>query len=218
MKSLGEKMYGTKNVAAAGVLLLAAIAGTVAISWKNGTLPAAKESIVAAARSVFSLEEKVPHAVPLSESEPVRLRIPDIFIDTNFVPLGLQDNGEIEIPEGYTEVGWYTYGPTPGEIGPSVVLGHVDSYQGPGVFLFLGQLKEGNLVYVDRKDGTTATFRVTGLERYNRDEFPTQKVYGNLDYAGIRLITCSGTYNHETLEYDRVLVVYGELVDETMAQ
>lgn len=211
-------MCGAKNVAAAGMLLVAAVAGTAAISWKNGTLPVTKDSLVASARNMFSFEEKVPHATPLSESDPVRLRIPDIFIDTNFVPLGLQDNGEIEIPEGYTEVGWYTYGPTPGEIGPSVVLGHVDSYQGPGVFLFLGQLKEGSVVYIDREDGTTATFRVTALERYNRDEFPTEKVYGNLDYAGIRLITCSGTYNRDTLEYDRVLVVYGELVDEAAAQ
>lgn len=208
MKLFREQTYGIKNAIAVGFVLLAVIVGAVAISWKNEN-----QELVAQEEKIYT-----EPAVPLSESEPVRLRIPDIFIDTNFVPLGLQDNGEIEIPEGYTEVGWYTYGPTPGEIGPSVVLGHVDSYEGPGVFIYLGQLKVGSLVYVDRADGTTAAFRVTALERYNRDEFPTQKVYGNLDYAGIRLITCSGTYNHETLEYDRVLVVYGELVDDTMAQ
>lgn len=203
MKLFGEQTYGIKNAIAVGFVLLAVIVGAVAISWKEEN----QESV--------AQEEKIytEPAEPLSGSDPVRLRIPDISVNTNFVPLGLQDNGEIETPEGYTEVGWYTNGPTPGEIGPSVVLGHVDSHDGPGVFMYLGQLKEGDVVYVDRKDGTTATFRVTALERYNRDEFPTQKVYGDLPYAGIRLITCSGTYDYETLAYSRVLVVYGELVE-----
>ncbi len=153
------------------------------------------------------------HGPVMGESDPVRLRIPKLFIDTNFVPLGIDANNEIEVPKGYTEVGWYTYGPTPGELGPAIVLGHVDSKNGPGVFLFLGQLKVGDLVYVDRVDGSTATFRVTTMERYDRSNFPTEKVYGNIDHAGIRLITCSGTYSHETNEYNRVLVVYGELVE-----
>lgn len=160
----------------------------------------------------------IKNSSTLSKSEPVRLRIPDINVDTNFVSLGLQDNGEVEVPEGYTEVGWYVHGPTPGEMGPAVVLGHVDSYGGPGVFMSLGQLTENDLVYVDREDGTTATFRVTTMERYYRNDFPTEKVYGDIDHAGIRLITCSGTYNRETLEYDRVLVVYGELVEESDEQ
>lgn len=150
----------------------------------------------------------------MAESKPVRLRIPKLFIDTNFVPLGLDENNEIEVPEGYTEVGWYTYGPTPGELGPSVVLGHVDSKNGPGVFLFLGQLKEGDLIHVDREDGSTATFRVTTMERYDRSNFPTQTVYGNINHAGIRLITCTGTYSASIDEYDRVLIVYGELVED----
>jgi sortase (surface protein transpeptidase) len=157
-------------------------------------------------------------AQPLTESEPTRIRIPKIYVDTNFVPLGLLENGEIEIPKGYTEVGWYTYGPTPGEMGPAIVLGHVDSYEGPGVFMSLGQLTKGAYVYVDRADGTTAIFRVTVLERYNRDEFPTKKVYGDIDFPGLRLITCSGTYNKETQEYDRVLVVYATLVDNDDAK
>jgi sortase (surface protein transpeptidase) len=161
---------------------------------------------------LFGFSRQAIQTPVLAESIPTRLRIPSIYVDTNFVPLGLQENGEVEVPKGYTEVGWYTYGPTPGERGPAVVLGHVDSYQGPGVFLFLGQLKPGDVVYVDREDGTTATFKVTELQRYNRSEFPTESVYGDIPYAGIRLITCTGTYSQNTQEYDRVLVVYGELV------
>jgi sortase (surface protein transpeptidase) len=159
-----------------------------------------------------------PLAAPLSGSDPVRLRIPKIYVEAPFVRLGLQENGQIEVPKGFQEVGWYTNGPTPGELGPAVVLGHIDSYQGPGVFLYLGQLHEGDLVYVDRADGTTATFRVDALERYDRDAFPTEKVYGNIDHAGLRLITCSGTYSHETNRYSRVLVVYASLVDNKNPQ
>lgn len=147
----------------------------------------------------------------LAASAPLRLRIPRLSIDTTFVELGLQKNGEIEVPAGYTEVGWYKLGPTPGAIGPAVVLGHVDSYKGPGVFFSLGQLKVGDPVYVDRADGTTAEFRVTSLERYDRDNFPTLDIYGPIPYAGLRLITCSGVYSHASHEYNRVLVIYAQL-------
>lgn len=146
-------------------------------------------------------------------SEPVELRIPKLSIKTNFVQLGLQDNGEIEVPEGYTEVGWYTKGPTPGANGPAIVLGHVDSKNGPGVFYSLGQLAPGDTIDIDRADGTTATFKVLTSEHYDRDAFPSMKVYGNIGYPGLRLITCSGTYSHTVHEYDKVLVVYAELVD-----
>lgn len=218
MDLLDQKTEKQKNTLAVSLVVLACVLGFLLVAWHNGNIGTSKEAVVSSVKNIFLFGEKTTHETPLSESEPARLRIPDIYVDTNFVPLGLQDNGEIEIPKGYTEVGWYTYGPTPGELGPAIVLGHVDSYQGPGVFLFLGQLEVGDLVYVDRQDGTTAVFRVTALERYNRNAFPTEKVYGDTDYAGIRLITCTGTYSHETLEYDRVLVVYGELVDGTTAQ
>ncbi len=178
-----------------------------------GTWDGADRYVASLRDSIKNNEPLFPYAEAMRESDPVRLRIPEIYVDTNFIPLGLQTNGEIEVPEGYTEVGWYTYGPTPGEMGPAVVLGHVDSYQGPGVFLFLGQLEVGDYVYVDREDGTTATFRVTALERYNTEDFPTEKVYGDIDHAGLRLITCSGAFNRETQLYDRTLVVYASLVE-----
>jgi len=149
----------------------------------------------------------------LPESAPVRLRIPTLNIDTGFVALGLTANNEIEIPKGYEEVGWYINGPAPGEIGPAVVLGHVDSYEGPAVFFYLGQLKPGDLIEIERQDGKVAVFRVDYLKRYLQSEFPTELVYGNLDYAGLRLITCSGVYDRETDEYNLNLIVYASLVE-----
>ncbi len=152
-------------------------------------------------------------AYALPSSRPQRLRIPALHIDTGFVPLGLDGNKEIEVPDSYTDVGWYTYGPTPGELGPAVVLGHVDSYTGPAVFYSLGQLQPGDQVEIEREDGTIAIFRVDELKRYSQDTFPTQEVYGNIDHAGLRLITCSGQYDRKEERYDRNLVVYASLID-----
>lgn len=150
----------------------------------------------------------------LAASSPISLRIPSLNIDTPFSgSLGLNSAGEVEVPEGYEEVGWYKYGPTPGQLGPAVVLGHVDSYTGPAIFFYLGQLNPGDDVFIDREDGTTAHFEVTLLERYKQDDFPTSKIYGNIDHAGLRLITCSGTYIKGTQRYTHNLVVFARLVE-----
>ncbi|MEX2054342.1 MAG: class F sortase [Candidatus Colwellbacteria bacterium] len=153
----------------------------------------------------------------LSESAPVRLQIPSIGVDASFVELGLAPNNEIEIavPETYTEVGWYIHGPTPGELGPAVVLGHVNSYRGPAVFFSLGQLNPGDTIEIEREDGSLAVFRVDKLEGYPQSSFPTTLVYGDIEYAGLRLITCSGSYDRELQRYDSNLIVYASLIDET---
>lgn len=151
--------------------------------------------------------------VLMAESAPARIVIPTLKIDAAFsAPLGLEDSGEIEVPDDYVSVGYYKNGPTPGEIGPAVILGHVDSVKGPAVFFSLGQLKEGDEVNIEREDGTVATFEVTEVEKNSQADFPTEKVYGKLDYAGIRLITCSGVYDRNKLRYSHNLIVYGKLL------
>ena len=148
----------------------------------------------------------------LAASDPKRIRIPSINVDAAFEePLGLDVDQAIEVPDAYETVGWYKYGPTPGEMGPSVVLGHVDSYQGPAVFYRLGQLKEGDEILIDRTDGTTATFEVERLSRHEQSDFPTREVYGDIDHAGLRLITCTGTYDHGSLRYSHNLIVFARL-------
>lgn len=150
----------------------------------------------------------------LPASVPVTLRIPRLNLESSFVPpLGLLENGEVAVPDSYTHVGWYKHSPTPGALGPAVILGHVDSYAGPAVFFSLGQLEPGDDVYVDREDGTTAHFKVESLERPSQAAFPTQRVYGNIDHAGLRLITCSGIYVRGTARYTHNLIVYARLVE-----
>lgn len=148
----------------------------------------------------------------LSAALPVRLTIPAVKIDTTFEGgLGVDENNEIEVPDSYEEIGWYEYGPTPGEIGPAVVLGHVDSYEGPAVFYNLREISVGDEVFIDREDGTRAVFTVIKREEADQNDFPTAEVYGDLDYAGLRLITCTGVYSHSELRYSHNLVVFAEL-------
>jgi|SRR3989344_5985360 len=148
----------------------------------------------------------------LAESKPTRIRIPAIELDTNVIELGLKENNEIEVPKTYTEVGWYKYGPTPGELGPSVILGHVAAEVGPGVFGYLRLLEPGDLVEIDREDGSTAIFRVDKLASYPQNTFPNSLVYGDLDYSGLRLITCTGKFNEENKTFDMNLIVFASLV------
>lgn len=150
----------------------------------------------------------------LDSSEPIKLFIPKINVNSNFeAPLDIGENNEVKVPDSYDKVGWYKHSPTPGTLGPSVIFGHVDSKNGPAVFYSLGQLETGDDIYIERIDGSTAHFKVDYFERYEQKEFPTQLVYGNIDYAGLRLITCSGIYLRGQQHYTHNLVVYAKLVE-----
>jgi sortase (surface protein transpeptidase) len=148
----------------------------------------------------------------LPTSEPLELLIPRLGIQAPFEePVRLLPDQTIGVPESTSAVAWYDGSPTPGTLGPSVVLGHVDSKNGPAVFYSLGQLHPGDVVKVVRKDGSTATFVVDKLARYPQDTFPTDAVYGPIAYAGIRLVTCSGVYDKTTQKYSHNLVIFGHL-------
>lgn len=183
----------------------------------NGTvsLPPEADDLPAVVGELGTSSESAEVVIaPLARAVPLRIRIPAQSIEAVFEdPLGLNYDGTIAVPVAYDTVGWYQFGPTPGEIGPAVVLGHVDSFEGPAVFYTLGQLAPGDEVLIDRADGTTATFLVERLERHEQEGFPTAEVYGDIDHAGLRLITCSGTYDRSSLRYSHNLIVYARLVD-----
>jgi len=173
--------------------------------------PANDNLQISSVKLVSAYTPPAPKPKTLPRSEPTHLRIPSVEIDTDLVQLGRQASGQIETPTRYDTAGWYKYGPTPGELGPAVIVGHVDNWQGIAVFWRLRELKPGDEIYVDRADGQTAKFTVTELNQYPQDSFPTQAVYGNLDYAGIRLITCGGPFDYQSHEYTANTVVYGKL-------
>ncbi len=129
----------------------------------------------------------------LPESDPVTLSIPKIGVQSTLVKLRLDGNGEMETPAPPV-AGWFTRGATPGALGPAVIAGHV-TCNGPAVFHRLGSMQRGDEVTVTREDGKVAVFAVSRVARYSKSRFPTRAVYGPIDHAGLRLITCDGTYD-----------------------
>lgn len=152
----------------------------------------------------------------LAPSTPVSLSIPALKVASALVRLGLNPDGTVQVPDlndPDSRPGWYEKSPTPGAPGPSIILGHIDSREyGPGVFYQLGDLRPGDTVEVTRADGTVAVFRVDSVSVYPKDQFPTLAVYGNIDHAGLRLITCGGTFNPSEQSYESNIVANATLI------
>jgi hypothetical protein len=145
---------------------------------------------------------------PGQAARPVSLTIPVIGVSTRLVSLGLAADGSLQVPSSTVVAGWYTGSPRPGAVGSAVIVGHIDSLQGPGVFFRLPELRPGDQVYVRRADGTLVRFRVTAVQTYLKDRFPTQAVYGATPDPELRLITCGGAFDAATSHYLSNIVVY----------
>ena len=150
----------------------------------------------------------VPRPETVRVPRPVALTIPAIGVQTALVDLGLTSTGALQVPSSTSVAGWYTGSPRPGAIGSAVIAGHIDSRLGPGVFFRLSRLRRGDRVYVRRADGTLAVFRVTAVQMYAKDEFPTRAVYGPTPDAELRLITCGGVFDSGLGSYLSNTVVY----------
>jgi hypothetical protein len=153
-----------------------------------------------------------PAPLVLAESRPVRVQIPAIGVDSELMDLGVQDDGTLEVPPTGFPAGWFTGAPTPGELGPAVLAGHVDWAGSAGVFSRLHDLVAGDEVTVLRADGSAAVFRVQTIEQFAKDAFPTAAVYGDLDHAGLRVITCGGDFDESAHSYVDDVVVFADLV------
>jgi hypothetical protein len=151
----------------------------------------------------------------VAASAPVAIAIPAIAVNSGLQPLGLNPDGTLQVPQPgplYNEAAWYKYSPTPGQPGPSVIEGHIDSAaDGPSVFFRLGALKPGDQIDVTLADRTVAVFTVTGVRQYPKDAFPTATVYGNTDFAALRLVTCGGAFDSVTRSYKANTVVFAAL-------
>jgi sortase (surface protein transpeptidase) len=150
--------------------------------------------------------------------EPATIRIPAIGVQAPVIQLGLQSDGDLEVPTDFGDTGWWSGGARPGAVGASVIAGHVDSKSGPAVFYRLRDLEPGDLVHVSDALGASVTFEVEELEQHPKDEFPTEKVY---DSAGfwpmLRLVTCAGSFDQSTGHYRDNTIVYARLVDGSSA-
>jgi hypothetical protein len=198
----------------AGVLLL--MGGAAAVGVAVSAQEHAPQPSLAAAGAIDSSA----HGPWLRRSAPVSVDIPAIGVHSKLLHLGVNPDGTIQVPSLSTSAGvaaWYKYSATPGQIGASVIEGHVDSYQGPAVFFRLGALHPGDPVDVTLADGTIAIFRVTGVRQYSKSDFPAKVIYGAADYAALRLITCGGTFDYATGHYLSSTVVFTSLASSRRA-
>lgn len=210
----------------AGTSLVLAAAGVAAVVvLPQDPAPARLEEPVAVVAAVPAPVDALPVAPALvtpapvapvvlsvPPSSPSRVQIPVLGVTSSVMELGLERDGSMEVPGGAYPVGWFDGGPTPGEVGPAVLAGHVDWAGEPGAFSGLRELLPGDEVVVDRDDGSQLTFVVDRVEEHAKDEFPTDEVYGDLASAGLRLITCGGAFDTDTGDYRDNVVVFASLV------
>jgi hypothetical protein len=202
-------------MATVAVLATAAI-GATGCSGRSGAAAPPPVSATSRAESwtppaASPTAARVGKAAGLARSAPVRLQITSIGVDSALMNLGLRTDGSMDVPPSGFPAGWYTGGPSPGELGPAVIAGHVDM-NGPGVFYKLHDVLPGDQVTVTRADGSKPVFRVTRVAQFRKDQFPTKLVYGNIDHPGLRLITCGGAFNSRSGHYEDNLVVFADLL------
>jgi hypothetical protein len=199
----------------AGALLI--IGGAVAAGVAVGAQEHAPQPSLTAAGATGPATARGPW---LRHSSPVSIDIPAIGVHSALLRLGRGPGGTIQVPPVFkrpSEAAWYKYSVTPGQIGTSVIEGHVDNYAGPAVFFRLGALRPGERVDVTLTDGITAVFRVTGVRQYRKSRFPAKTIYHATGYAALRLITCGGAFNYATRQYLSSTVVFASLTSSRPA-
>jgi sortase (surface protein transpeptidase) len=198
----------TAAVLAGGLLAMAiAVVGLLVLTGRPGR-PPGPASAAPAGLTPQGTPAPLPKPATRTAPLPVALRIPAIGVRTRLIRLGLTRQGTLQVPSSPSVAGWYTSSPRPGEVGSSIIAGHIDSYLGPGVFYRLRELHLGNRVYVRQADGKLAVFQVTGVHKYLKAHFPTAAVFGPAPDAELRLITCGGTFDYATHNYLSNVVVY----------
>ena len=193
---------GRRRLLLSWLATVVALAGVVLVA----VAVAAQRSAPQPPRAVGRIEAALPsgHAPrvapamthPLGPSRPVRLDIPAIGVHTDLIRLGLAPDGTLAVPQpgpGLDKAAWFVNSPTPGQPGPSIIEGHVDSVEGPSVFFRLGAVRPGDRIHVRRADGSRLTFTVNAVRDFKKVRFPTELVYGGEDLGRpqLRLITCS---------------------------
>ena len=148
-----------------------------------------------------------PPKAPAAPAVPVRVDVPSLKISSSLESLGLLPDGTMKPPTKFGVAGWYADGTRPGAVGPAVIAGHIDSLDGPGIFLDLGRIKVGASIVVTTKSNQKFQFTVTDVKQYPKKNFPVAVVYGPTPVATLRLITCTGSFNYATHHYLDNLVV-----------
>ncbi|OXM45444.1 class F sortase [Amycolatopsis alba] len=154
-----------------------------------------------------------PTATAVPRSDPVLIELPKIRAKSTLVPLGLNKDNTLQVPpvSRPMQAGWFSEGVSPGEIGPAVIAGHVDGNKQPGIFCRLKEMQAGDHVVISRADGLVLTFVVTRVMQVDKDEFPTDAVYGDTSDPQLRLITCGGSFDRTVRSYRDNIIVFAAL-------
>jgi LPXTG-site transpeptidase (sortase) family protein len=192
-----------------------AMSGIAFVGTSSAATP--RELTLSASKSVAHASQAT--RLPTTRrSAPIHLVIPAIGVSTSVGKLGLQPDDEVMVPTTIHTVGWYIDGPSPGQEGSAVILGHVDSYKGVGVFFQLKSLKTGDRITVTSSDGVVTRFSVTRVVQYSKTAFPDQLVYGPHGTRSLQLVTCGGIFDHATGHYESNIVVFSQLVGVSTAK
>jgi len=199
----------------AGILAAVLVLGgnsshLVAPNSSGARVPAAQQGPVPEG---FAPQPSIPAGpAPLAQHvPPVEVAVPAIAVRSALVGLRLNTDGTLQVPADYAKAGWYSQGPAPGDAGqPAVIVGHVDSTNGPAIFFRLRQLRAGDAVLIRRADGSAVRFVVYRTTQYPKDSFPAGQVYASTPDAELRLITCTGTFNRAAGSYLDNFVVYAK--------
>ncbi|WP_328877731.1 class F sortase [Streptomyces sp. NBC_00299] len=213
---LAEEEERRKKRAPWGVIALVLLTGLALVRNGSGEFDEGPPQPASAAAP----DTRVPGGLfagatqPLPYALPDRVRIPGIQVDAPMIPVGLDVDGWVGAPppEDPNLAGWFTGSVSPGEKGTAVVVGHVDNSQGPAVFYGLGGLQKGNRVEIVRKDGKTAVFEIYGIEVFEKNNFPGDRVYASKGSAELRVITCGGGFSQQN-GYDGNVVAFASLVE-----
>lgn len=209
----GDPAWVSRALLAAAILLAVAGACALAFAFGQSRAPLVSHPPSAEVAGPAAPAGDAPLPPEGTQAQPVSLEIPAIAVNRELLPVGLAADRTLEVPpyDQAEQPGWYERFPAPGERGPAVIVGHVDSPDGPAVFNKLGTLTAGDEVRVRRSDGITAIFVVDRVTAFPKDDFPSRLVYGAIDYPGLRLITCGGPYDAGDGGYQDNIVVFASL-------
>lgn len=195
---------------AIALLTVVGLTGVTACGGHDKSADSAKKA------SVTTAAKPSPKPTPtpgLPRSIPTWVNIPAIGARSSLVQLGVNQDKSVQVPpvSEPLQAGWYKYGPTPGQVGPAVILGHIDGNHQEGIFWRLHEVKAGDIVQVGRQDGKALTFTVRKVDQVSKKAFPTSAVYGNTPDSQLRLITCGGAFDASAHNYLDNIIVYATL-------
>ncbi len=194
--------------------LLVLLAVVCLVVWSDRQAASTEEQAATGATAAATAPTSTPQAEAVAETgaepvqvRPVQLVIPALDLDTRLITLGVEKDRTVQVPSDPDRAGWFRRGPAPGALGSSVILGHVDSVDGPAVFSGLSELTAGAQITVRLDDGSDVSFTVHSVRTYANEDFPARKVYGSHGRSELNLVTCGGVYDADRGGYQSNVVV-----------